>query len=372
MMQKKLIVIALTAVFATPLSAVADSDHFNFYGKVDVSYDMVNTGDGTTTANGATAVTGISKRVVSSNVSKFGFKGSEDLGDGLTAIWQVEQQIDIDAAAKNTFASRNTFAGLKSDRLGTILLGIHDTPYKLASRKLDAFGDNIGDNRALIGAPKGSASNLGFELREKNTVAYMSPSFSGIKAAIATINLREDNTNSMQLNGKIMSFAAMYDVAPFYGSLAYESHDLDYVTAGNKESATRLGLGFKPGDFSVGIIYEITNDNFAAGSTNSLGHKAAYINGKYKIGNNVIKLAYGKTGNLGSGNVQIVDSGASQVTVGYDLGLGKDTKIYVLYTKITNGKGINYGFSQNTGSGSTSSGFGASPSALSLGMKHSF
>jgi len=371
-MQKKLIAIALTVAFATPLTAAADSDHFSFYGKADVSYDMISTGDGTTTANGATAVTGISKRVVSSNVSKFGFKGSEDMGDGLSAIWQVEQQIDIDAATKNTFASRNTFAGLKSDSMGTILFGIHDTPYKKASRKLDAFGDNIGDNRALIGAPKGAASNLGFELREKNILMYMSPNFSGIRAAIATVNLQEANTNNTQLNGGILSFAAMYDVAPYYGSLAYESHDLDYVAAGNKESATRLGFGFKPGDFSVGMIYEKTNDNFGAGSTNSQGHKAVYISGKYKIGDDAIKLAYGKTGSLGSGASQITDSGASQVTIGYDHGLGKNTNVYALYSKITNGKGINYEFSQNSGAGSTTSGFGTSPSALSVGLKHSF
>ena len=371
-MQKKLIVIGLTAAFALPLTAVADSDHFNFYGKVDVSYDLVNTGDGTTTANGATAVTGVSKSVVSSNVSKFGFKGSEDLGDGLSAIWKIEQQVDIDAAAKNTFASRNTFAGLKSDSLGSIIFGIHDTPYKKASRKLDAFGDNIGDNRALIGAPKNKASKLGFELRAKNILMYKSPSFSGIKVAIATVNLQEAKTNDTQQDGKITSFAAMYDVAPFFGSIAYESHNLDYVAAGNKESATRLGLGYKPGDFSVGMIYEKTKDNFGAGSTNSLGHNALYISGKYKIGNDAVKLAYGKSGDLGSGTSKVNDSGATQVTVGYDHALGKKTKVYALYTKITNGKGINYGFSQNTGAGSTTSGFGTSPSAFSVGMKHSF
>jgi len=45
MMQKKLIVFTLTAAFALPLSALADSSNFTFYGKADVSYDMVNTGD---------------------------------------------------------------------------------------------------------------------------------------------------------------------------------------------------------------------------------------------------------------------------------------------------------------------------------------
>ena len=215
MMQKKVFILMLAAGLAAPLAALADTANFSFYGTADVSYDMVNTGDGTTTANGATAVSGVSKRVVSSNVSRFGFKGSEELGDGLSAIWQVEQQINIDdssnscsttipattipntggtvpaatvACSSNNgiFATRNTFAGLKSASFGTVLFGRHDTPYKISTRKLDVFGDNIADNRALLG----NKSNLGFELRPTNVLAYTSPAFAGVTAAIATVNLK--------------------------------------------------------------------------------------------------------------------------------------------------------------------------------------
>ncbi|MFZ5522666.1 MAG: porin [Pseudomonadota bacterium] len=388
MLQKKVFALALAAGLVTPLAALADNGNFTFYGKADVSYDMVNTGDGTTTANGATAVTGVTKRVVSSNVSKFGFKGAEDLGDGLSAIWQVEQQINIDDAAKNTFASRNTFAGLKSESIGTLLFGIHDTPYKIATRKLDVFGDNIADNRALLGAPKAvtavaptatagaaafaGASNQGFELRPNNVLAYISPAFSGVTAAVATVNLTEQNYNNAHLANSALSLAVMYDAAPFYGSAAYESHKLETVAAGAKESATRLGFGFKPEAFEVNVVYEKTTDNLGAAQVNSLGHSAFYVGGKYNIGNDAVKLAYGKAGVLGTGAAQVVDSGASQISVGYDHGLSKRTKLYAVYSKITNGKGINYGFSQNSGAATTSSGFGTSPSALSLGVQHSF
>lgn len=363
-MQKKVFTLALVAGLVTPLAAFADNGNFTFYGTADVSYDFVNTGNGTTTANGATAVTGVSKRVVSSNVSKFGFKGAEDLGDGLSAIWQIEQQINIDDAAKNTFASRNTFAGLKSESLGTVLFGIHDTPYKIATRKLDVFGDNIADNRALLG----NKSNLGFELRPTNVLAYLSPAFAGVTAAIATVNLTEANKVSTDKSNSTLSLAVMYDAAPFYGSVAHESHKLETVAAGAKESATRLGFGFSQDMFSVGVVYEKTTDNLDVAQANLNGHSAFYVGGKYNIGNGAVKLAYGKAGQLGT----TVDSGASQVSVGYDHGLSKRTKVYALYTRLTNGKGINYGFSQSSGAASTTSGFGTSPSVLSLGVKHSF
>lgn len=370
-MQKKLIALAIASVFSAP--AFADNANFTFYGTADVSLDSVNTGNGTTTANGATAVTGVTKQVVSSNVSKFGFKGSEDLGDGLAAIWQIEQQINIDDAAKNTFASRNTFAGLKSESLGTVLFGIHDTPYKISTRKLDVFGDNIADNRALLGIKPNGSSSQSFELRPTNVLAYISPAFGGVTAALARVNLNEGRTNNTQLTSSALSLAVMYDVAPFYASVAHEKHNLDSVVgAGKSESANRVGFGFSQEAFSVGLVYEKTTDNFGAGGADSVGHKAYYVGGKYNIGMSAVKLAYGKAGVLGTGATQIADSGASQFSVGYDHGLSKRTKLYVLYTKISNGKGINYGFSQNSGAASTSSGYGTSPSAISLGLKHTF
>lgn len=368
-MQKKLIALAIACAMSAP--AFADNANFTFYGAVDVSYDMINTGDGTTTANGATAVTGTSKRVVSSNVSKFGFKGSEDLGGGLAAVWQIEQQINIDDAAKNTFASRNTFAGVKSETFGTVLLGIHDTPYKISTRKLDVFGDNIADNRALMGI-KPAASGLGFELRPTDVLAYISPAMGGVTTAIATVNLKETNKLSTDKNGSALSVAVMYDVAPFYGSLAYEKHTLDYVAAGKNESATRAGFGFSQEAFSVGVAYEKISDNFGAGDINAYGHNAYYLGGKFNIGMDAVKFAYGKAGVLGTGAAQVTDSGASQISVGYDKSMSKRTKLYALYTRISNGKGINYAFSQNSGAASTTSGYGTSPSAISLGLKHSF
>lgn len=387
--QKKLIIVALAAAITLPVSAFADNANFTFYGKADVSYDSVNTGNGTTTANGATAIAGVTKRVVSSNVSKFGFKGTEDLGDGLSAIWQVEQQINIDDAAKNTFASRNTFAGLKSESLGTVLFGIHDTPYKIATRKLDVFGDSIADNRALLGAPKSAtftaatattagapgfagASSQGFELRPTDVLAYISPALAGVTAAVATVNLSEANYSNVTKNNSALSLAAMYDVAPFYGSVAHESHTLETVAAGAKESATRLGFGFTQEKFSVGLVYEKTTDNLGAAQINKYGHNAFYVSGKYNIGNDAVKLAYGKAGVLGTDTAQVVNSGASQVSVGYDHGLSKHTKVYAIYTRISNGKGINYGFSQSSIAAASNSGFGTSPSVLSLGLQHSF
>jgi len=392
-MQKKIIALAIAAAISAP--AFADNANITFYGKVDVSNDFVNTGDGTTKANGTIAVVGTNKRVVSSNVSKFGFKGSEDLGNGLAAVWQVEQLVNIDdssnscaavtaadatatgvpacTANNGLFATRNTFAGLKSDSFGTVLLGRHDTPYKLATRSLDVFGDNIGDNRSLMG----NKSYASFELRSTDVLAYISPAFAGVTVAVATVNLSEANTVGSTAANSALSAAAMYSAAPFYGSVAYESHTLSSLGTATivapVESAARVGFGFKPEGFELNVVYESTSDNLGVANDNKYGHTAYYVGGKVELfGSDAVKVAYGSVSETGSATNLVANSGATQISVGYDHGLSKRTKVYALYTRIANGAGANYKFSQNSGAASTTSGYGTSPTVLSLGLQHNF
>jgi predicted porin len=106
--QSKLIVAALAAaVFSAPV--LAETGNVSVYGRVDMSYDLLDT------ATSAAGVAGASKRQVSSNVSRLGLKGAEVLSEGLSAIWQIEQQINIDntteAGGTGTLATRNSFLG---------------------------------------------------------------------------------------------------------------------------------------------------------------------------------------------------------------------------------------------------------------------
>ncbi len=60
-----------------------------------------------------------------------------------------------------------------------MLLGKHDTPMKLVGRKVDNFGDTMADSRNLLGSSDIPAAQT-LDLRTPNTVAYVSPSFSGL------------------------------------------------------------------------------------------------------------------------------------------------------------------------------------------------
>ena len=400
-MQKKLIALAVAAAFSAP--AFADNANVGFYGAANLSYDRINSGTATAGTSGNTSGR------ISSNTSKFGFKGTDDLGDGLNAVYQVEQVLYMDGGSGNTstLATRNTYGGLAGG-FGTVLLGRHDTPYKIATRSLDLFGDGIADNRSLMGAT-GSAY-AAFDGRQPDVLAYISPAISGFTGAIGYVNLNQalnvaENVSTSP-KATALSVAGLFNAGPFFASLAYETHNLDTAVqaGGNKESATKFGFGFTQEMFTVGVAYEKTKDDFGGTSiggkaakaptydpitglvtavgtaaTNNAstfgsdfyGHSAYYVAGKLNLSStDAIKLAYTHKG----ANTGAVNTDAKQITVGYDHGMSKRTTLYALYSKLTNGTASNYGLSSNGTSATqaTTSGAGASPSVFSLGMRHTF
>ena len=120
-MKKKLIALAVAGAFA-PALALADSN-VTIYGRLNMDFEQVQAGGSTTPAADIPG-----RNRVSSNSSRIGFKGTEDLGAGLKAWFQVEQGITADATG---VGGRNTGVGL-SGAFGSVHLGFWDTPYRAA------------------------------------------------------------------------------------------------------------------------------------------------------------------------------------------------------------------------------------------------
>jgi predicted porin len=401
-MQKKIIALAIAAAISAP--AFADTSNVTVYGVADVSYDSIKTG--TPTAVGAAA--GVTSNRVSSNTSRLGLKGSEDLGDGLSAIWQIESLINIgdnSATAGTTIGTRNTFAGLSSASAGTVVLGRHDTPYKISTRAYDLFGDGIADNRAIMGGNSYATVNgngtltasgayqptaaASFDGRQNQVLAYISPKLGGVATlAIGYVNLNPAQNTTASNKATATSVAGMFDIGSGFGAaLAYEVHDVTSIAvaplaAGAKEKATKLGLSYAQDAFAVNFAYEKTSDNFglAAGSavgSDTWGHNAYYLSGKYSVtANDTIKAAFTKASTLAMGGTAAsANTDAKQFTVGYDHSLSKRTYVYALYTKLSNGSAAGYTLGSGTssvGGVTTSAGLGASPSAFAFGMRHTF
>jgi predicted porin len=377
-MNKKLLAVAIAAALA-PAAAMADSGNVTIYGSVHMSVDSLNGGN-----NGAVPDADLYRKTnVSSNSSYIGFKGSEDLGNGLKAVWQMESLVgmgDTGAGTNvNSLTSRNSFLGLNGG-FGTAILGRHDTPVKLLGRKADLFGDQIGESRNLI-----SAGGATFDLRPDNVVAYISPTIAGFHGALAYVtNVGAGAAGPSPITA--VSALGVYESGPVMVGLGYETHNMSNIgTAANSVSddkIIRLVGGYSFGDVKlVGLYQKVKVDDANVvldAGTNE--RKTWGLGAAYKMGATTIKGQYYKANDL-TGCATGVDcgaTGAKMIVVGADYSLSKRTTAYVAYAKTNNDSGA------TAGTGASYSAFGGGhgdnpgtvagkdPSGFSLGMKHSF
>jgi len=324
-MKKSLIALAVAGAFAAP--AFAASSNVDIYGKLRMSVDYVD-------ADGAASVWQINDQV-----SRVGIKGSEDLGGGMKAVWQVEQALTAVnspmVGADGAFGGaglRNTFIGL-SGGFGTVLVGRHDTPYKLGG-SADVFVDTAADAQNS----KGIIGSGNFDARISGTVAYISPDFSGFHFAAAIVpgesNVPGTNANDI---ADAYSVVGVYNNGPLNASLAYEDHN-DI----KDESAWKANVGYAFGDLKVGATYESQSDVDGPGKNRD----AWLVSAVYGMGPISLMAQYGDR----SADVSAND--LTRWTLGVGYALSKRTNTYFAYNNDdANGKntdtftlGINHDF----------------------------
>jgi predicted porin len=390
-MQKKIIALAVAATMTAPALALADG--VEVYGKADLALAHIN--NGSTTAN-----------QVTSQITKLGFKGSENLGDGNNVIWQIEQQIDINNAgagnsSHTTFAGRNSFLGMQGDSWGTLMVGRHDTPYKEADRNLDVFGDQFADNRHLMGggvsvpiAANNNKASLssGFgsymDARPGNEIMYNSPDMNGFKVSGAYVFVNDLTQTpaaaTPQVKGNLWSVSARYEAGALFADLAYqndkfESGGSQYTATGNLAAgdslkAWKAGIGYHVTDaFKVNAVYERVTSSvvkpLATFDSNELGRNDWYLAGQYDFGSDDVKLAYTRAGDT-DGHA---DTGANMIGVGYDHNMSKRTSLYVQYNRLSNDSNAVYAFNTQATTGGMYAGSpGAKLDGFLVGMKHTF
>ncbi len=356
-MQKKLIALAVAGVFAAP--AFAATANVDVYGQIDFSVNWVNADNGGN--DDSDMVTG------KSNNSRIGFKGTEDLGGGLSAIWQIETgflQGDNNNGTGYDAGFRNTFVGLRSATLGTVLAGRYDTPYKLATGKLDIFADSVGDYNSIIGSKTGvfGAAGTAFDQRVDQTVAYISPNWSGLTLAAAYVGIQHNEALATHENRGAVSAMAVYDKGPLFASLAYEKHSGGAGASDNATDASgwKLGLGYTFGKTRIGGVYERTSET---GNTTD-DRNAWWLGGAHTMGNVVLKAAYGVRGDSKAG---ATDDGGSMWALGVDYNLSKRTRAYIAYASANDEAA---GDVRLYGQGAT--GNNNDPSVISVGVRHTF
>src|ERR1700709_2648780 len=141
------------------------------YGVIDEALAYVNH------ASGNNHLVGLSAGNLSGD--RWGLKGSEDLGGGLKAIFQLENGFNVNTGALGQGGrefGRQAFVGLTSDKLGTVTLGRQYDPL------VDMVQGITGDTywASIVGTP-GDVDNYDNSSRVNNAVKYVSPNYAGLQ-----------------------------------------------------------------------------------------------------------------------------------------------------------------------------------------------
>ena len=310
---------------------------------------------------------------LTSNQSRIGFKGDDDLTDTTKLIYQLEYQINPDDDSQQ-FRSRNTYVGLAHNTLGTVLAGRHDTPLKLVQNKVDVFNDTLFD--------MGNAGVSG-EYRANNVLAYQSPALVGMPITfMAATALSENDTD-----GDILVSAASGTKPAVYrdrkvkdngysASLAYDQNGLylggaydkdmgaNNVNTGTIDNTWRLVAGVDMGKMNMvqgltlGALYQQSQyyDNYSIVNNNRVNkasedEKSWLISGKYKVGATpwAVKAQYVNT----TDEKGVKDADVNEIAVGGEYAFNKATTGHIYAGQISRdnnkddlivGTGIEYKF----------------------------
>ncbi|MGF6245063.1 GBP family porin [Paraburkholderia sp. GAS38] len=273
-MKKTLMVAALTGVFATAAHAQSS---VTLYGLIDAGITYTNNQGGHSNWQETSG---------SVNGSRWGLRGSEDLGGGLKAIFTLENGFNIangNLGQNSREFGRQAFVGLASDQFGAVTLG----------RQYDSAVDYLGP-LALTGTQYGGTQfahpfdndNLDNSFRVNNSIKFQSANYSGFKFgglygfsndAGEFSNNRAYSVGASYNYGGLNVAAAYLQLNNSVGALGASTNSSGAVSGDNTLLAGRqrtfgAGLNYTFGPATAGFVYTQTNlNNFAGISSSASG-----------------------------------------------------------------------------------------------------
>jgi predicted porin len=254
------------------------------------------------------------KVVVQNNSSRLGFKGTEDLGGGLKASFNLEHGFNSDTgsgqyfeAGATPFWSRQANVEL-SGAFGAVRLG------KWFPGSYFATADYVSMHNHDTGT---SSDNLyGTKFRTNNKVGYFTPNVAGFSAE-AAVSAGEGQVINGVTQPRAWDLAVNYDMGPLHAGFGYEK-------VGNYKQYAFRGL-YELGAFTFGGYYQ--REEVSGFKNRDVGRLAAM----YTMGQSEFHLNVG--GSKAGGDGAFRFGGAKQYTAGYNYNLSKRTKVYGFYTK---------------------------------------
>lgn len=260
------------AALATCSLAQAQST-VTLYGNVDVYLESYR-------SNSKPAVTQLSSGGLAS--SKWGLRGSEDLGGGLKTTFKLESGLKADTGAGGSaLFERGANVGLESTQWGALVLGRQNAPMNDALVWTDSdWATNFSPVTPLLLNPGSngfasiSASGVPqfgpMHLRQSNQVSYNTPAYKGFDAKVA-VALGEKAALGPGVTARNAVGASLrYNQGPVLATLALHQGGQDTAAGANKQNAYNLALRYNLGAATVSADFYSNTNQLANGSEPAL------------------------------------------------------------------------------------------------------
>lgn len=354
-MNKKLIALAVAGATFAPAVMAQSANPVTLYGRAWVMFNSVKADGGT--------VQHATRNTVVNESSLIGVRGTEDLGGGLKAFFQLEMGFAPDENATTVAAlsptptttplsinnspvtGRNSAVGLQGG-FGTLLLGRWDTPFKLSAIIADPYGQNtIGNQLSVV-------NTGGFNRRENNTVQYWSPTIAGFafrgmysanegkanaRAAIAATATAFAQPAVTEVNPSSNGFSLAYAKGPITVNYSYERHKDQRgatPTTGVRETGNNLSGVFVFGPIKVGLLTQRIE------STARTDKKASFAGITYTAGKSDFMASVGRLKDGGT-LVALVQPETKLSTIGYNYNFSRRTTFMARYATVKNNAAAN-------------------------------
>jgi len=370
-MKKTLLAVALLAGFA---GAAQAADSVTLYGLIDagIGYEKVKfNGDSQSRFGGVQGV---------SSGSRFGLRGTEDLGDGLRAVFTLEGgfgPMNGKSLQNGRLWGRQATVGLDSDSWGRLEFGRQTNLASKYFGSIDPF--SISYNTANMGTTFGSANTM----RLDNMVLYQTPSMGGFKAGVGYSFSADDSvSDSSQIgfetgnNNRVLTAGVQYVNGPLNLAAAYDRFNPSNGQTGGKSDARIqeyiLGGSYDFEVVKVAAAFGQTRDGWFVGQNMGTTPAGMQNLGTFKLADGFRANSYmlGATVPLGRhaifGSWQRATASNDKLTgddatfnvysLGYTYDFTKRTNVYAYASY-----GDNYAFQRD-----------ATDTAVAVGVRHRF
>lgn len=356
-------------------SVHAQSSNVTLYGVADAGVELSNAGDGT------------KSRLISGGLygSRWGLRGTEDLGGGLSAIFRLESGFSIDDGTigqGGRLFGREAVVGLSSNVAGSLVAGrVINTQY-LALSVIDTYFFGTGGGMLALtrsGSTTQQLMPLAVTARTDNALGYTSPNLGGL-----------------ELRAQVAAGESSATLGRYYGASArYKNGNMDYVASYAKQEGATDASGdvrsiIVGGSYNlsfaklyVGYANEKNSCTTCTGALARAAGVAVDAASEFQFVNVGVRVPFGKlTGiaqvvRITDDTVYAVPTGnrdATSLSLGAEYTLSKRTRLYGSVATVNNKSGSQYAV--GTGAAQQPAGHVGSGDprarAVSLGIAHFF